>query len=98
MRKGKRLQTPYFTLVASPRYGREASFTVIVSNKSVKTAPKRARIKRRLRSMIREVYLQEHRSNYDCIFIARANVENTPWKDLVLTGQKCFDQLHHLST
>ncbi len=97
MRRGRRVQTPYFSLISAPSYYGQATFTVIASNKTVKTAPKRARIKRRLRSMIRKVYLnQTTPSRYDCIFIARANVENAPWQDLVLAGQKCFDTLHHL--
>lgn len=99
MRKGRRIQTSYFSLVYSPVYYAKPTFTVIVSNKSVKTAPKRARIKRRLRSMIRKVYLNDPIvSKYDCIFIARANVEHANWKDLVLAGQKCFNTLHHIFT
>lgn len=99
MRKGMRLQTPFFVVVFLPKYSSFARFAVVISNKLLAKAPLRARVKRRLRAMIPQVFNKlASPSQYDCIFLAKPNVLTASWSDLVAAGEKMFSTMHNVAS
>lgn len=90
---------PLFTVVYFPKYFPMARFTVVISNKQVKVAPKRARIKRRVRAMIRKVFFTDTSDFlYDCIFLAKDKILSADWQTIVAQGEKVlFDITHSIS-
>lgn len=92
-KRGSRLHTPFFTVLFVPKYTELPRFSVVVSNKQAGTAPMRSRIKRRLRAMIREVFLAIH---YDAIFLAKPSVVGAKWTDLVAAGTDVYKKMQHL--
>ena len=99
LKRGSRLHTSLFSVIVQPCYLSKPRFTVVVSNKQINHAPRRARVKRRLRAMIQLVFFQSTLlSKYDCIFLAKPAVETTGWQELVATGNEIFTRLHHLGT
>lgn len=98
LRKGRRLHTSFFSLVYLPKYAQVPRFTVIISNKQVNIAPKRARIKRRMRALIALLILRaKNKGQFDIVFLPKAHVETTRWEDLLAAGEKVLAQMYGIS-
>jgi len=94
-----RLQAPFFVVVFLPKYSASPRFTVVISNKQLPKAPLRARVKRRLRAMMDQVFIKSASiSQYDCVFLAKPNVLTVSWADLVGAGEKIFATMHNMAT
>lgn len=97
LKKGSKLSTPLFSVCYLPKYSKEPCFTVVIGNKKLPSSPKRARVKRRIRAMIRVLDLI-HLCPYDCVFLAQANVCQASWPDIMDQGKRLLTaQYHHRS-
>ncbi len=94
LRKGSKISTPFFSICYLPKYGQEPCFTVVIGNKKLPSSPKRARVKRRLRAMIRALNLIDN-SPYDCVILAQANVYQAEWSDLLVQGKRILEAKYH---
>lgn len=95
LRKGSKISTPFFSVCYLPKYAVHPGFTVVISNKKLPSSPKRARVKRRLRAMMRTVGLIET-SPYDCVILAQANVYEANWSDLLDQGKRILTAHYHV--
>ena len=94
LRKGSKLSTPFFSVCYLPKYNKLPCFTIVIGNKKLPSSPKRARVKRRLRAMMRVLDLI-HLSPYDCVVLAQANVYQATWPDLLAQGKRLLAAWHH---
>jgi ribonuclease P protein component len=73
LRKGSKLSTSLFSICYLPKKSQKPKFTVVISNKKMPLAPRRARVKRRMRAMIQQVWLPAQ-CPCDVVFFAQSSV------------------------